>query len=304
MSKILVYGSLNVDYVYEVPHFVQPGETLLSFSRNVFAGGKGLNQAVALARAGGKVSFVGSIGKEDGEILSNTLKTNGIDSLNVAIRDDVPSGHTFIQVDRTGQNCILLFGGANRCNSKANIDEALKGFSADDFLVLQNETNDIDYIIEKASDKGMYVCINTAPFDENIAKLPLDKCNLLIVNEIEGAALAHTDESADPDTIIQKLRSSYPKSSILLTLGAQGSIFAEQGGSDVIRCDALKVEAVDTTAAGDTFLGYFISLRAAGESYEKALKTASAASAIAVTRHGAASSIPYVQEVREYLQNL
>ena len=300
--KILVLGSLNVDYVYEVPHFLQPGETLSSTSRHVYAGGKGLNQAVSLSKAGGDVSFSGAIGTVDGAILLETLESNNINSQNVKQLTDVPSGHTFIQVDAHGQNCILLYGGANQTITSNDIDAALKSFSAGDCLVIQNETNALDEIIDKASAKGLYVCMNTSPVDEKLTKLPLHKCSLLIVNEIEGAALSSLSADTAPKLMLQRLAEIYKDSSILLTLGSSGSLFLERGKQEPIACSAFKVEPVDTTAAGDTFLGYFITMLSKGHEPSMAMTYASAAAALAVTRHGAAPSIPYVHEVEEYLK--
>lgn len=302
-AKLLVYGSLNIDYVYQVPHFVQPGETLLSSKRDVFAGGKGLNQAVALARAGGDTYFVGAVGQDDGKLLLNTLKQSHVDTSAVKSREDEASGHTFIQVDASGQNCILLYGGANRSNQRAELDAALAKFGAGDYLILQNETNDVAYIMHQAAAKGMNVCLNASPLDEAIFKMPLELCRYIIVNEIEGSALVDEKADADPYLILSKLTAKYPQSSILLTLGSRGSVLAVCGSDKVIACKAFKVSAVDTTAAGDTFLGYFLEQSSLGQSPEIALQRATAASAIAVTRPGATPSIPVLSEVLQFVES-
>lgn len=302
-AKLLVYGSLNIDYVYQVPHFVQPGETLLSSQRDVFAGGKGLNQAVALARAGGDTYFAGAIGLDDGKLLLNALQESKINTAAVQTRANEASGHTFIQVDASGQNCILLYGGANRSNTKAELDAALANFSAGDYLVLQNETNDVDYIMQQAAAKGMNVCLNASPLDSAIFKMPLELCKYIIVNEIEGAALVGEAEDTDPYVILDKLTAKYPNSSILLTLGSRGSVLALAGSKQLIACKAFKVSAVDTTAAGDTFLGYFIEQLSEGTQPEVALQRATAASAIAVTRAGATPSIPTIDEVLQFVES-
>lgn len=302
-AKLLVYGSLNIDYVYQVSHFVQPGETLLSSKRDVFAGGKGLNQAVALARAGGNTFFAGAVGQDDGKLLLNTLKECGVDTSNVQSRPNEASGHTFIQVDASGQNCILLYGGANRSNQKSELDAVLSSFGAGDYLVLQNETNDVDYIMHKAAERGMNVCLNASPLDDAIFKMPLELCKYIIVNEIEGAALVDEKEDTDPYIILDKLTAKYPNSSILLTLGSRGSVLAVCGSSERIACRAFKVSAVDTTAAGDTFLGYFIEQLSVGTEPKLALQRATAASAIAVTRAGATPSIPLLDEVLQFVES-
>ena len=300
--KLLVFGSLNVDFVYQVPHFVQPGETLLSTGRQVFAGGKGLNQAVALAQAGGQVYFDGAVGQDDGAILLNVLDEKHIDTTHVKKRAQEPSGHTFIQVDSKGQNCILLYGGANQSHTKAEIDACLAQFSAGDYLVVQNETNEVAYMIEQAADLGLKVCINASPLDDKVFAMPLERCAYIIVNEIEGAALVGMDAAADPYEMLAQLKAKFTASTILLTLGSKGSLLAPQGSAKIYACKAFKVQAVDTTAAGDTFLGYFVEQMSEGITPEVALQRATAASAIAVTRKGASPSIPAIAEVLDFLQ--
>lgn len=303
--KLLVFGSLNVDFVYQVPHFVQPGETLLSTGRQVFAGGKGLNQAVALAQAGGEVYFDGAVGADDGTILLKVLDDKHIDTTFVKKRTDNPSGHTFIQVDSNGQNCILLYGGANQSHSKEEIDACLESFSAGDYLVVQNETNDVAYMIERAAKRGLKVCINASPLDAKVLAMPLELCSYIIVNEIEGAALvgdSSIDADSDPYVMIAKLKAKFDQSTIVLTLGSKGSLLTVPGSEQIFACKAFKVQAVDTTAAGDTFLGYLIEQLSEGMEPQVALQRATAASALAVTREGATPSIPAIAEVLEFLQ--
>lgn len=302
MAKLLVYGSLNIDYVYQMPHFVQPGETLLSLSRQEFAGGKGLNQAVALAKAGGNVYFEGAVGKNDGALLLQVLKDNHIDLTFVKERDNMASGHTVIQVDPHGQNCILLYGGANHSHSKEEIDTCLSTFASGDYLVLQNETNDVAYIMAQAAAKGLKVCVNASPLNQAIFEMPLEKCEFIIVNEIEGSALVEEKEDADPYLILSKLKAKYPQSSFVLTLGSKGSLLSMAQQDAVIACKAYKVQAVDTTAAGDTFLGYFVEQISSNVEPQIALQRATAASAIAVTRKGAVPSIPAIEEVLAFVK--
>ena len=299
MLKILNYGSLNIDYVYNVPHFVQPGETLASCGRNVFAGGKGLNQSVALARAGGNVYQAGAVGKDDGKVLIDALIDNNIND-DFLLKREGPSGHTFIQVDAKGQNCILLYGGANQSLTKTEIDKTLEKFDRGDYLILQNEINNIEYIIRQASSKGLIVCFNVSPFTQDLLKLPLELCSFLIVNEIEGSAMVDMPETTDPYVLIEELASKFANTSFVLTLGSRGSILKLRG-QNKISCASFKVKAVDTTAAGDTFLGYLITSLASGIEPSLALKTATAASALAVTRKGASPSIPQKEEVVKFL---
>lgn len=300
MPKILNFGSLNIDYVYDVPHFVQPGETLMSSGRNIFAGGKGLNQSVALKRAGGDVYHFGAVGSDDASILTDVLNECQIKQ-NYLKKAEGASGHTIIQVDAHGQNCIILFGGANQTITKEDIDNTLNGFDKGDYLVLQNETNNIEYMIRKANEKGLIVCFNVSPFSEELLSLPLELCSYLIVNEIEGAAMVGMDPENDPYTIIDALSKKFPKTSFVLTLGSRGSMI-KQLGCDVISCKTYKVQAVDTTAAGDTFLGYLVSNLAMGENAKTAISRATAASALAVQVKGATPSIPEAKAVYEFIK--
>lgn len=301
MPKILNYGSLNIDYVYGVDHMVMPGETLASFSRDIFAGGKGLNQSVALARAGGEVYHAGAVGRDDCKVLLDVIASSGIHD-DYLKRRDGPSGHTIIQVDKTGQNCILLFGGANQSLTTEEIDETFSHFEAGDFLILQNEVNNIEYLIREGSKRGLKVCFNVSPFTTELLKLPLELCSFLIVNELEGSAMVEMSADTDPYVLIRALADKFPQTSFVLTLGSRGSILKEQG-KEPVSCRSFKVKAVDTTAAGDTFLGFLIASLCRGLEGAQAVKTATAAAAIAVTRQGATPSIPLWDEVQEFLKN-
>ena len=288
--KILNFGSLNLDLVYQMPHFVRAGETLSStgFSRNV--GGKGLNQSVALAKAGAEIYHAGLVG-EDGEMLRAFLADNGVDTRFVRTIDQ-PSGHAVIQVVPEGNNCIFLYGGANQCVTEAFIQEVLENFGPGDFLVLQNEINKIDAIIHAAHARGMQVVLNPSPVADNLKTLPLEKISWFILNEIEGAELSGETEA---DRILDKLTALYPHAKIVLTLGGDGSVYA--GDGERVRQRAYRVQAVDTTAAGDTFTGFFFAAVADGVPAAEALRRASKASSISVTRPGAAASIPTLNEV-------
>ncbi|MBQ8506295.1 MAG: ribokinase [Clostridia bacterium] len=292
--KILNFGSLNLDLVYQIPHFVRAGETLSTtgFSRNV--GGKGLNQSVALAKAGAEVYHAGLIG-EDGAMLKDFLAANGVDTRFVRTLN-CPSGHAVIQVVPEGNNCIFLYGGANQMVSEAFIAEALEPFGPGDFLVLQNEINMIDKIILAAAEKGMQVVLNPSPIADNLKELPLEKISWFILNEIEGGELSGENEA---DKILDKLTALYPHAKIVLTLGGDGSVYADSQRR--VKQAAYKVQAVDTTAAGDTFTGFFFAAMAEGAAPEDALRRASKASSISVTRPGAAASIPTLSEVLEAL---
>ncbi len=297
--KVLNFGSLNIDYVYRVDHILVKGETESSFSRNIFAGGKGLNQSVALGRAGVNVYHAGCIG-EDGRFMVELLNEAGVDTRFVKVLTDSPSGHTVIQNDKEGDNCILLFGGANIRVTKEQVDETLKEFDAGDYLVLQNEISELPYIIEKAHEKGMVIVLNPAPMNENIQRLELSYVDYFILNEIEAAQLTarSSDITRQPDEeeLVNALRKEFPSAKTVLTLGAAGSVYIDD--KDTIRQGIYEVKPVDTTAAGDTFTGYFLAGMTEGKPVKEALDMAAKASSITVTRPGAAPSIPLRSELR------
>jgi len=291
--KILNFGSLNLDYVYSVDHMIMAGETMASEGMNTFCGGKGLNQSIALAKAGVPVFHAGMIG-EEGEILLEACEKGGVDTSFIR---KIPgkSGHTIIQVDKNGQNCILLYGGANRSVTKKFVDEVLERFAADDILLLQNEVNLVDYMIDKAYAKKMMIIMNPSPYNNVLDNCDLSKISLLLLNEIEGWQLTGEKEA---NKILEKLRCFYPETKVVLTLGQEGSIYQDKETQH--RQGIFKVNAVDTTAAGDTFTGYFIASITWGMPIPEGLKLAARASAIAVSRDGAADSIPPKAEVLEY----
>ena len=291
MGRILSFGSLNLDYVYHVPHFAAPGETLAPTSRALNCGGKGLNQSIAAAKAGAQVFHAGKIGP-DGQILADMLSSSGVD-VSLLSRSEGPTGHAIIQVDPSGQNCILLYGGSNQEITQEEVDRALAQFGPGDQIILQNEINNLAYIMEQAAKRGISVVFNPSPMDEAISSLPLHLVSLLVLNEIEGAALAGTQ---DEEAILPILREKFPQCRILLTLGSRGSVYDD--GTQRIRQGAYRANAVDTTAAGDTFTGYFVAASAAGMPIEECLSLAAKAAAIAVSRPGAAPSIPVMEEVR------
>lgn len=289
--KILNFGSLNLDHVYSVNHFVRPGETLASLGYQKFLGGKGLNQSVALARAGAKVLHAGKVGT-DGDVLRIFLKNEGVDVSRIQTLDG-PSGHAVIQVNSEGENCILLYGGANQKIQNSDVTAALASFSKGDVLLLQNEISGISEIIRQASQKGLKIIFNPAPMNESVKKYPLELVDWLIVNRVEASDLSGEE---DQEKIISILMKKFPRSQFILTLGPEGSIYFGKGHEQIF-VPAQKVKAVDTTGAGDTFIGYFLAFLVEGLAIKRCLELASAASAICVTRQGAASSIPKRAEI-------
>lgn len=296
--KILDFGSLNIDYVYAVPHFVRAGETVAATRRDIFPGGKGLNQAIALGRAlcgsrGIEAHIAGGVGKGDGAFLKDALNEAGVRT-ELLVERDAPSGHTFIQVDSSGQNSIVYYAGANKMHTAQSVDSTLAHFSKGDCLVLQNEINMTDYIIEKAREKGMVIFMNPSPFDKSVLSLPLALVDYFVVNEVEAADIAEVP-AADEDALLAALAKKLSGAAIVLTLGKRGVIYKDKSAAH--RHGIYDAPVVDTTAAGDTFTGCFIACVARGMEIDKALEYASKAASIAVSRKGASPSIPTFDEV-------
>ena len=288
---ILNYGSLNLDRAYTVDHFVRPGETLASKRMETFCGGKGLNQSIALAKAGAQVFHAGKVGR-DGAKLKSRLAEFGVDTRFV-IESDIPSGHAIIQVNcHTGENCILLYGGANHEITDIEIDQALAFFHRGDILLLQNEINATSEIMQKAFSLGLEIAFNPSPIGPEINSMPLSCIRYFLLNEIEGHAL--TGET-DPEKIAKDLLSRFPNSVIVLTLGGDGSYYCDK--NEAFFEAAVSTNVVDTTGAGDTFTGYFLSLKMQGRTPKECMHAASLAASIAVSRKGASDSIPSRQEL-------
>ena len=292
--NILNIGSLNIDYVYHVDEFVQPGETKTSSGLDVNCGGKGLNQSIAAAKAGNEVWHAGLIGPE-GQFLADKLAENNV---NISLVDTVQNqnGHAIIQVNQHGQNCILLYAGTNRMLTQAYIDKVLDQFGEEGAVLLQNEVNELSYIIEQAHKRGLKIFLNAAPMDSNVLNAPLALVDWLMVNEVEGCQIAGCSCEED---ILPTLRRKYPTMSILLTLGSKGAVYCSP--EETIRVSACRVPVVDTTAAGDTFCGYFIYGILHQMEPAEILKLATCASAICVGRVGASESVPSIEEIRGIL---
>lgn len=290
--KVLNFGSLNIDYVYDVEHFVQKGETISSTALKVFSGGKGLNQSVAFSKAGADIYHAGMIGT-DGNFLKEILKETGVKVDYVKQSETVRTGNAIIQNDRQGDNCIILYGGANQTISKKFVEEVLQGFESGDWLVIQNEINENPYIVECAHKKGMKVVLNPSPMNEKIFDINLKYVDCFILNEGEAKVLAGNDLQGEE--LLDELKKKFPHTTIVLTLGERGSVYVDE--NNTVYQKAYKVKTVDTTAAGDTFTGYFVSGRLQGMPVKQSLELAAKASAITVTGKGAAPSIPWMEDV-------
>lgn len=296
--RIINFGSLNIDHVYHVDHFVRPGETIPAQSYEIFPGGKGLNQSIALARAGAKVYHAGKLGR-DGKMLKEVLETNHVNTDYLEETDEV-SGHAIIQVTNEGENSIIIYGGSNRTITEDYVDRVLRDFGPGDLVLMQNEISCIDYIARRCAEKGIGIVFNPSPLDENLVKnFPFHLVSLFMVNEIEGYGLTGKDK---PDEILDAFMEKYPGSAVVLTLGSRGVAYRDK--DNTYYHGTYEVKVVDTTAAGDTFTGYFLSCLSSGYSIPECLTKASAASSLAVSRKGASSSIPSIDEVETALKQL
>ena len=289
-SKIINFGSINIDHVYRVPHLVKPGETLSSLDLVTGLGGKGANQSVAIARAGVSVAHVGRVFKGDTWAVA-LLASTGVDTDNIALIEGA-SGHAIIQVDDQGENAIVLHGGANQSFSIADIESALNHNQQARYLLMQNETNLLAEAFELAQAKGIKIVLNPAPMTDNIKDLPLAKLDTLIVNRGEAEALCG---AADIDQMTQQMAALAPQTRVVVTLGGDGAMLLANG--EVTHMNSPSVDVVDTTGAGDTFVGYFLAGVAEGMNDHDALQRACLAGSIAVTRQGAITAIPDGSEV-------
>jgi ribokinase len=291
--KVLVFGSLNIDMVFSVDHIVAPGETISSAALVRSAGGKGANQAAALAKAGMSVYMAGKTGK-DGLFLTELLRSYGVNTDHVKVYGGA-TGQAIIQVDRKGQNSIVLFSGGNHAIEEGEIGPVLDAFGKGDMVVLQNEIVLTEKIMGAAKKRGLRICLNPSPYDEKIGGLPLDMVDMFFVNELEGSALAGMAEDSPPEAVLDALTARFPGAEIVLTLGKRGARY----GRAAFRAagEIVDLPVVDTTGAGDTFTGYFIAARAGGADVSGALAAACRASSIAVSRKGAMESSPLAAEV-------
>ncbi len=295
--KILNFGACNIDKVYSLDHIVAPGETISAWGMAIYPGGKGLNQSVALAKAGADVSHAGCIGR-DGLFLRDMLLASGVNTDLLQISETEVTGHAVIQVDPSAENSIIVFGGANTAISRAYVREVLSQFAPGSILVLQNEINDIPYIVECAADQGLQIFLNPSPFNDVMRAISLDRIHCLILNETEARAFLGCGTT---DEFVSAVRQRYPRLRVVLTMGKGGSAYIDQDTYCVQ--PAYRVSAVDTTGAGDTFTGYFIAEISRGTPPAEALRIASAAAAISVSRKGASSSIPDMSEVLDMINH-
>ena len=288
--RLLNIGSINVDHVYAVDHFVRPGETLSGSRYSTFAGGKGFNQSIALARAGAVTHHLGSIGK-DGTWLLKRLEAEAVDTTHVKVAERA-TGHAIIQVIPSGENAIVIYGGANQCLSESEITCALSSFSAGDYLLLQNETNAVAEAIRRGVEHELRVVFNPAPMGSDVKDYPLDGVDVFVLNQIEAESLVG---KTAPEDVRNAMCRRFPGAATVLTMGSRGAVYFD--ADQMYHQPAVEVDAVDTTAAGDTFVGYFLAELMQSGDPARALSLGCSAAAICVTRAGASESIPLRKEL-------
>jgi len=292
---IITFGSVNYDFIFRLENVPQAGQTLLADSLTGQAGGKGANQAVAAARDGAKTIMVGAVG-QDGlaePVLAN-LVADGVDVTRIAHLPNVTTGCASITINAQGQNTIIVAAGANMLAKAAQIDDDL--LAQADIVLIQMETSpsEITNLIRRAHELGKMIILNLAPAIY-LAPEILALCSLIIVNEDEAEALGHwLDCAATAQAIATKL-----KIGIMRTLGSQGSEAFISG--EIIRVEACSVKTVDTTAAGDCFIGVLAASLERGIDMRQAMQRASKAAALACSREGSQASIPYAKETDQFL---
>lgn len=283
--KILNFGSINKDYVYSVNEFVNPGETIKTNDFKEFLGGKGLNQSVAVSRSGSKIYHAGCINKND-EKIKKQLNEWRVDTSNIYYVDE-PTGHAIIQVNTNGENSILIHGGSNLEITSKQIDQTISKFREGDILIIQNEINKISEIIDRAYSQRMKIIFNPAPYSKEVLDYPLKKVNTLIYNEVEGKSLSG---KSTIEEIKGELLEKFPEIKHIITLGDKGSIYFDNKNEIIV--DAVKADTIDSTAAGDTYIGYYVSSISNKMIVKDSMIRASKASAITTEKLGGATSIP------------
>jgi ribokinase len=293
VADVYVVGSLNADHRVRVNRIPEAGETILGSDIVVGAGGKGANQAVAASRAGAPATMIGACGDDaDGDVVRDALTRQGIDTRHVHIVNGARTGRALITVDDDGGNAIVVSPGANARLTEHDVSAGLQHMASGDILLLQLETPDplVRHAASTAAAAGGVVVLNAAPVPRSIDGL-FDHVDVLVVNEHELAGITRLlpNHRADDDISLLAAASG---ASVVCTAGAEGADVLHRGR--IHHIDAPEVEAVDTTAAGDTFIGY-LAAGLAGDAADlvRASETAVHAAALAVTREGAIDSIPF-----------
>lgn len=299
-NKIVVIGSCNTDMVIKVDHLPKPGETILGYDFMTNQGGKGANQAVAVARLGGNISFVACLGNDSfGKQSLQLLKEESIDTTFVRLTDNAPTGVALIPVDEKGENSIIVSSGANALLSKSDVEKAQSLIESAEVLLMQLETP-VDTLIEAARiahAAGVKVVLNPAPYPKNpLPKEFLELVDIVTPNETETSMMAGvevTDEVSMLKAIYEIQEMGIQQ--VIMTAGSRGAFTVVDG--KLTNIPAFKTQTIDTTAAGDTFCGALCVAISEGRPIEEAIRFANKAASISVTRMGAWRSIPKREEL-------
>ncbi len=282
-------GSINIDVVYRVPHLPTPGETLAATEVTRGLGGKGANMSVAAARAAARVAHIGAVGSDGGWTVDRLMEY-GVDVRHIA-RLSGETGHAIIAVDDAGENNIILYSGANRVLALDMIAAALASADHGDTLLMQNETNGQAEAAQIASQLGLKVVYAAAPFDADAVREVMPYLDMLVLNAVEAAQLSSSLGAELEDLHI---------SQIVVTRGADGCDHYDNIRKSKLHYPSVKVAAVDTTGAGDTFTGYLVAGLDRDLPTAQAIELAMTAAAIMVTRHGTADVIPDLKDIEEF----
>ncbi|TBN40475.1 ribokinase [Paracoccus subflavus] len=281
-------GSINIDHVYRLHRLPRPGETLAARGHVCGLGGKGANQSIAAARAGAVTHHLGAMGAGDGWVIDR-LTERGVDTAGILRLADQPTGHAVILLDSAAENAIVIHPGANRAIAPAMLEKPLSAITAQDSLLIQNETSAQVEAARIARTAGARVIYSAAPFDIDAVGAVLPHATILAMNAGEAEALF----AAIPGPL--------PVRGLLITRGADGAEYRDLITGAVYRQPAFAVRPVDTTGAGDTFAGYFAASLDRGDTVPDALRLAAGAAALKVTRPGAGEAIPGLDEVMAFI---
>lgn len=301
-SKVLVIGSSNVDLLMQLDRLPRPGETVTGGIFTQVMGGKGANQAVAAVRAGAPTAFISCLGKDDfGRRMEEAFLEDGLD-ISAMAKSESSSGTALISIDKKGENSIGVAPGANFDLKPEDIERAEKLIDEADLVLFQCEIHptSLEFAIDYCHKKGKKILLNLAPAIPLSAEC-LKKVDMLILNETEAEFLSDMPVNGLDDAQKAALKLQSYSDTIIITLGTQGAYIA--GNSFTGHIPAFRVEALDTTAAGDTFCGAFAAAITSGLHHKEAVRFASAASALSVTRLGAQPSIPKKNEIDNFLSN-
>ncbi|WP_129044571.1 ribokinase [Companilactobacillus metriopterae] len=301
MKKIVVLGSTNVDTILNIERLPLPGETMAMTDRSVAGGGKGANQAIAAVRAGAEASFISKVGGDHAaDFMFETFKKDGLNMEHVIVDENVGTGKAYILLDENGQNSILVYGGANQAITPAEIDDTKDFIAEADCIIAQFEVplETITEAFKIAKDNGVVTILNPAPAKKEIPAELIALSDVIAPNETEAEII--TGVKVEDEASMQKAADALHEmgvGTVVITVGDKGSFYSFKDGKSGF-VDAFKVKAVDTTAAGDTFIGYLsANLEKDMSNIEEAMKIASKASSITVQEQGAQNSIPHKSKI-------